>query len=95
MAAGCKIVSADNGGGPIKFDSLPFDAFLEEVLGADECHLNVTSPTSRGRLEIYLVFGNSPGELVADHHVDETLGDTIQLHADLWADTAQMMQEVP
>lgn len=95
MATGCKIVSVDNDGNLTKFDSVPFDEFLQECFGADDCRLNVTSPTSKGRLQIYLVFGNSPGELVCDHHVDETLNDTIQLHSDLWADTVQLTQEVP
>lgn len=57
--------------------------FLEELTAADEARLWVKTPEGK-RKGLYLVFGNSPGELVCDYHVDPALEAVIDAESAKW-----------
>lgn len=83
-------------------------AFLDELLACDECILHVRrnakkeSPKNPGKMvyrtySLYLVLGNSPGELVSDYGIPADIDDANALelatteHSNLWEDKAQPM----
>ena len=80
-ANGFRIFSGSNGEEFFRFDSFPSEsAFLAELLAADEATLRVTrtakipSVKTPGTMVfkqyfLYLVMGNSPGELVCDYGI--------------------------
>lgn len=103
-AAGFTIAAGNNGEGkdfaPTDY-ALPEDAdgtkaehaFLGELLACDEASLFVTHPAHEGgkrRVWLFLVLGNSPGELVSDYGIPSTaevaaLLDTVtRAHGDSW-----------
>ena len=66
---GFKILSCSNDGGEsdaARFADVTFDEFVEECMGADECHLFCRSPLG-SNVSIYFVYGNSCGEIAADY----------------------------
>lgn len=82
--AGCTIVRGDNGEDEFKFTG-DMDAFIAELIACDESHLFVITPHSGTNQKwIYLVFGNSPGELPSDYIVDQTLDEVTKAHYNEW-----------
>jgi hypothetical protein len=81
-AHGCKILTGSNGGPRFGY---PSKSFLAEITACDEAHLYVTTPSSplAGRY-LYLVFGNSPGELVCDHEIDPAIDAATDAHYAKW-----------
>lgn len=83
---GFKIVSVDNGEYTTQFDKVPRSKFVEECMACDDCHLCVVSPVDNKRKLVYLVYGNSPGELICDYALDEKLDEICEDHYDKWID---------
>lgn len=96
-AAGFALVWCSNGGDKIKFNG-NLDEFMEELLGADDAHLGVELNGKRHWL--YLVYGNSPGELVCDYGVPKNpasaalLDSITQAHSDKWEGRQQPTRNV-
>jgi hypothetical protein len=67
---GCVIVSGDNGEYRFKREDSTLAKFIEDLIACDEAHLHVTLPNGK-RAWLYLVLGNSPGELVCDYSCPE------------------------
>ena len=70
---GYSIESVDNGEEETDFNEVSLDTFVEQMMACDEAHLHIRTPEDRSGI-LYLVYGNSPGELVADYHVMDYLG---------------------
>lgn len=72
--AGFKINLTDNGEERMKVtEATTEDKIIEELTACDESHLYIEKDGSRTAL--FLVYGNSPGELVCDYGIpkDETV----------------------
>ena len=82
VAAGCKIVKGDNGEDEFKFDG-DMDKFIENLTACDESHVYLVTPANKLRW-IFLVYGNSPGELPSDYIVDPTFDAVTKAHYDKW-----------
>lgn len=95
-AAGIFLRAIDNGGGNVPAASLKTSAAqLAEITAADDCRLSVICPDGKGR-GVYLVFGNSPGELVADYLTGcPVLERVITAHADKWETRRQPVRFMP
>jgi len=92
---GCEIVSGSNGGDYFKAKGVPADEFLEELLGADEAWLKVNTPIVCAAIRVlYLVYGNEPGVIVCDHHVDDVLDKVVDEHHTEWSKKEQPTIEV-
>lgn len=101
-AAGFTIYSGSNGEeSTFKRADMPEADFMAELLGCDEAWVYVCrnatkesakTPGKRVRklYTLYLVFGNSPGELVCDYSIPADEGDAAAMetatdeHADKW-----------
>ncbi len=95
--AGFTLVHAHNGEDGLKFNNnLP--EFIECLTACDESTLHVEKGTKRARL--FLVYGNSPGELVSDYAypsgddaVTEAfvnlLDEVMSAHYDAWVEKPQ------
>lgn len=85
QAADFVILGGHNGEDRCKWDSKPdtFEAFLDELLACDECNLYVQR--SAKKYTLFLVLGNSPGELVCDYTAgSQALDDLTMAHFDEW-----------
>lgn len=58
------------------------DAAIEAILATDESVLDVVAGDGR-ILALYLVLGNSPGEVVADYSVDPLIDQIVDDHFEL------------
>lgn len=69
--------------------------FIENLIACDEAYLSVKCPKSRMTRWLYLVLGNSPGELVADYSVPsfgvevDPLDVAIEEHYTRWENRKQ------
>ena len=106
-AHGFTIIGGDNGDGMFRFDSFPSEsAFLDELLACEECSLIVRRKATKESLKtpgkmvyrtyfIFIVLGNSPGELVSDWGIpsdkedSEALDKAITDNSDKWEGKAQ------
>ena len=82
---GFKIESCSNDGGDTDaatFSEVSFDQFVEECMGADDCHLFCRSPLGSS-VSIYFVYGNSCGEIASDY-VGRELDVVNAEHGDKW-----------
>lgn len=93
LAAGYTPTKGDNG--EDRFNYLPEtrDDFVSSLLACDEARLYVKCPDRKVRW-LYLVLGNSPGELVSDYLVDAGLDAVTGAHYDKWCERAQPTIEV-
>jgi hypothetical protein len=64
VSAGCELVSGDNGEDRFKFRG-DLAKFIEELIACDEAHVYLKTPSGKVRW-LYLVLGNSPGELASE-----------------------------
>lgn len=83
---GFKILSCSNDGGDTDaatFSEVSFDQFVEECMGADDCHLFCRSPLGKG-ITIYFIYGNSCGEIAADYTYTLELDPVNTEHAKNW-----------
>lgn len=72
-----------NGEGKVRFSDVSYDEFLAELHACDEATLIVKSGDGR-YLSIYLVYGNSYGELAADWSQHPALDKALDEHSDKW-----------
>lgn len=98
VAAGFTIESVDNGepdtdmGEPFPFEGHTLAEFIDEACACDECRLYVKNPSGKP-LGLYLVFGNSPGELVCDYHCDPLLDTVTCAESEKWEGRKQPTRE--
>ena len=91
--AGCKLLSGDNGEENFKFTG-NLDDFIANLTACDESHLFVETPTRPGKpTESFLVYGNSPGELMCDYIVDDTINKVVDAHYKEWSEKTQPTKE--
>ena len=76
------IVSVNNGEECVEYKEVKVTEFLEEVVATDEAVLKVKYNDKI--CSLYLVYGNDPGELVADYTDFEPLDEVIDLHYNKW-----------
>lgn len=62
--------------------------FIDNLTACDEACLTVKTPGGR-RISLYLVLGNSPGELVCDYTVHPLLDSATKEHYNRWEGRAQ------
>ena len=72
-----------NGEGNVRFDDVSYEEFLAELHACDDATLIVTNGDGR-YLSIYLVYGNSYGELAADYSQHPALEKALDEHSDKW-----------
>ena len=92
--AGFTVRNASNGGGPDEDFGPEIPDFVEELTAAEEAYLYVTSPTGK-RATIYLVMGNSPGELVSDYTAIPELEAPLEAASQEWWGKEQPMEPAP
>lgn len=80
---GIKLVGGDNGEEAFNFHG-DMDKFIKNLIACDEALLYVKTPKDARTRSLYLVLGNSPGELVSDYTVDETIEKAATEHAEAW-----------
>lgn len=111
VAAGCTLLEGDNGEYKFKFperttpENYPAAVakFIEDLTACDESHLWVKVPGYDRPFWLFLVYGNSPGELVSDYSCPKDLpyNDTsfalnpvTMSHYDEWSSKPQPKKEV-
>jgi hypothetical protein len=82
------ILAVNNGDEWVKLSDVSITEFLEETVAADEAVLLVRYTDDR-KYKLYLVFGNSPGELVCDHTDFDPLSEAVEEHCDKWENRKQ------
>ena len=90
LKAGFALVRGDNGEDEFTFDG-KLAPFIDELTACDEARLFVRNPEGKVRW-IYLVFGNSPGELASDYTVDPLLDAVTEAHYAKWEGRKQPTQ---
>jgi hypothetical protein len=93
VSAGFILVKGHNGEDAIE---RPFslDALVANLTACDEAHLFIRIPDV-GKAHLFLVLGNSPGELVCDYSPDdcEVLDAVLEAHYDAWCGKQQPMKD--
>ena len=98
LAGGCVPVKGDNGEEKFNFEAAKLGEFIDNLTACDESRLYVTCPDGKTRW-IYLVLGNSPGEIASDwscpaegtDHIDPI----VSAHYDKWSERKQPMKASP
>jgi hypothetical protein len=91
-AAGCTLLTANNGEDRINLEDTSRENFVSELIACDESQLTVHCPDGKART-LYLVLGNSPGELVADYVCSDVLDAVTTAHYDKWESRKQPTTE--
>lgn len=92
---GLTIVSVDNGDSePTNFGDVLLDRFIEETMACDEANLYVNTPDGKRKV-LYLVYGNSPGELICDYTVCPEIDAASKEHFDNWESKPQPKRVSP
>ena len=91
IAAGFTLTSVDNGESRTKFDG-DLDKFIVEATATDESHVYMRAPDGK-KVWIYLVLGNSPGEIASDYVVHDDLDKVTEAHYDKWIKLPQPTKE--
>jgi hypothetical protein len=91
---GLQICSVDNGEYRMDFDQRDIELFLESCTACDEAWLTVRAPENKNKV-IYLVFGNSPGELVSDYNVCPLIDAATDEHYNKWEGSKQPTKPAP
>lgn len=94
--AGFTLRSGDNGEERFKFEGdEKRDEFIANLIACDESHLYVTDPKGK-KVWLYLILGNSPGELVSDYSMPAGSTDFLDAltmaHYDKWTQLPQPMK---
>lgn len=104
QAAGFVLVGCDNGEeehAHTYTPSEPLDPLIAELTACDEAQLFVTHPDEKNKLWFYLVYGNSPGELVSDYSIpsngqlEQLLEALVASHGEKWEGRAQPRKVSP
>jgi hypothetical protein len=77
------ILSVNNGDEDTNYADTTLGKFVDEMTACDEAHLYVQTPDGKKHV-LYLVYGNSPGELVADYSIAPELDAATEEHYDKW-----------
>ena len=77
----------------VPFDANKLDQFIEECSACDESYLSVRLPDDK-KATLMLVYGNSPGELVADYTSHPLLDVVTQEHYAEWDGKPQPVKQV-
>jgi hypothetical protein len=80
---GLSILSVNNGEYSTKLADTTRDDFAEECMACDEAWLSVIAPDGK-RGTLYLVYGNSPGELVCDYAICPEIEAACEEHFSNW-----------
>lgn len=88
LSAGCKLVQSDNGEDVMAFADGTMAEFVEHLTACDEVRLRVEMPDGERRT-LWLIFGNSPGELVSDYGCHPVLDTVTDAHYTKWEGRAQ------
>lgn len=72
---GFEIMKGNNGEEGFKFDG-DMKGFIKNLIACDEAHLYVKCPRTGKVRWIYLVLGNSPGEIASDYSIPVELSNT-------------------
>ena len=59
------------------------EAMVNNLTSVDEAWLTVRNPEGKEK-NLYLVYGNSPGELVCDYHCDPLIDKATSEHSEKW-----------
>lgn len=86
--AGCEITSCDNGEYRTKFVDGQSADFIVHLTACDEARLYVKTPDGKKQW-LYLVLGNSPGELVCDYTCHPVLDAVTEAHYTSWSGRTQ------
>lgn len=86
---GIEAIACNNDGSIIKFVPGKRNEFIEELFACDEVALYVRTPHSSKLRWVYLVYGNSPGELVCDYTIDPVLDVATAEHYNKWNERKQ------
>jgi len=89
---GLTIESVDNGEEETNFNEVSLDTFIEETMACDEAHLYVRTPDDKSKV-LYLVYGNNPGELVADYSMCSEIDAATDEHYKNWEGKKQPTKE--
>ncbi len=81
--AGCVLVEGDNGEDTFKFKG-DLNDFIENLIACDESTLYVTTPGKAPLAGIYLVLGNSPGEIASDYVCRPEIDKAVEAHYAKW-----------
>lgn len=87
VSAGFTIRGVSNDGETmIKADGKTQEELIDELLGADEGWLYVTTPSTdfHRKATLYLVYGNEPGVIVCDHTAIPEIEDVVNAHWRFW-----------
>jgi hypothetical protein len=88
IQAGFTLASTDNGENRERFTTI--EKAIEELTATDESKLYVFPPGEPNReLGLFLVYGNSPGELVCDYHEHSLLDAVVSKHSAAWENRKQ------
>lgn len=77
------LLSVDNGETETNFAETTPAKFVNEMMACDEAHLYVQTPDGKKHV-LYLVYGNDPGELVADYSISPELDAAVNEHYNTW-----------
>ena len=77
------ILSVDNGENQVNFIDVTLNEFINETMACDEAWLKVEAPDGKKKT-LYLVYGNSPGELVCDYTVCPEIDAATDEHYEAW-----------
>lgn len=85
--AGCELISSNNGEDRMQFKGR-ISEFVEHLIACDEAQIVVKMPDGMIRT-LFLVLGNSPGELVCDYGCHDVLDKITDAHYEKWEGRAQ------
>lgn len=94
---GFEVVKGDNGEEQFNFDG-DMDKFIKNLIACDEARLYVKCPQTGKTRWLYIVLGNSPGEMVSDYSIPreltspDLLDAATEEHATRWEKRKQPKQ---
>lgn len=89
---GLKLLSIDNGEDVTQFAADNYDLCVSEAEACEQSWLKVEAPDGK-RLKLFLVYGNSPGELVCDYTCHPLLDVATDEHYARWDGKKQPTKE--
>lgn len=90
---GFAVESVDNGETRVNLAKVGEIKFIDEAIACDEATLFCVAPDGK-RVALFLVLGNSPGELVCDYSCNSGLDKVTEEHGKMWFGRPQPVIEV-
>lgn len=94
LAGGFTLEGVDDGDSILQAINDPHKA-ADAITAVDEAHLYVRHTLTAKRCCLFIVLGNSPGELVNDHSGNPELERVVSAEADKWQGQPQPMIDAP